>query len=200
MIKPTIKPIIRKIKSFFTLEHYFVKLFGFLFLASFTVNIYLGDIIHDLKKDHRYYVKDKKIVHEELALLNIGKKRFILPLKGRITSGYGYRLSPINSNKEFHCGIDIAVPIGVRVLAAESGRVLYNGWRKGYGSVIILRHTGGYVTIYAHNKYNYKRAKVGKWVNRGSVIALSGDSGTVTGPHLHFEIRKSLNPLWFFGK
>lgn len=192
---------IKKIKKLFTLKHYFVKLFGLLFLISFVANIFMFDVIIDLFEEKRQYIYDKKIVQEELLLLSKHeKKRFIWPIreKGKITSKFGKRFGPISKRNEFHNGIDIGCPKGTRVIASEEGRILYNGWKKGYGRIIIVRHIGGFVTVYAHNKYNYRRAKVGKWVEKGETIALSGDTGYVTGPHLHFEIRKSLNPLWFF--
>jgi murein DD-endopeptidase MepM/ murein hydrolase activator NlpD len=191
---------IKKIKKLFTLENYFVKLFASLFLISFVVNIFMFDTLVDLFEEKRKYTYDKKIVQEELLALSESKrKRFIWPIrKGKLTSKFGSRFHPISRRNEFHCGIDIGCPKGTLVRASEAGRVLYNGWRKGYGRIIVIRHTDGYVTVYAHNKYNYRRARVGKWVEKGKVIAVSGDTGYVTGPHLHFEIRKSLNPLWFF--
>ncbi|MEA2087223.1 MAG: LysM peptidoglycan-binding domain-containing protein [Candidatus Caldatribacteriota bacterium] len=119
---------------------------------------------------------------------------FIWPVRGRITSPYGVRV--LNGRKEFHAGIDIGGPTGTNIVAAESGRVSYAGYMRGYGNVIILSHDGGYSTVYGHNSVNL--VKKGQYVNRGSIIAKLGSTGNATGPHLHFEIRvsgKPANPL-----
>lgn len=119
---------------------------------------------------------------------------FIWPVRGRITSPYGVRV--LNGRKEFHSGIDIGAPTGTNIVAAESGRVSYTGYMRGYGNVIILSHNGGYSTVYAHNSVNL--VKKGQYVRKGSVIGKLGRTGNATGTHLHFEIRlggKPLNPL-----
>jgi len=120
---------------------------------------------------------------------NIGN--FIWPARGRITSPYGVRV--ISGRKDFHAGIDIGGPTGTNIVAAESGRVSYAGYMRGYGNVIILSHDGGYSTVYGHNSVNL--VKKGQYVNRGSVIAKMGRTGNATGPHLHFEIRSSGKPV-----
>jgi len=119
---------------------------------------------------------------------------FIWPLRGRITSPYGMRV--INGRKEFHAGIDIGGPTGTNIVAAESGRVSYAGYMRGYGNVIILSHDGGYSTVYGHNSVNL--VKKGQYVKKGSIIGKVGRTGNATGSHLHFEIRlsgKPVNPL-----
>ena len=118
---------------------------------------------------------------------------FIWPLKGEITSSFGRRIDPINNKTKFHCGIDIGAGIGTPVKAAADGEAIFSGWKKGYGRVVILKHTDGYITVYAHNKENIISA--GDKIKNGELIALSGMSGAVTGPHLHFEIRKYVTPL-----
>ena len=116
---------------------------------------------------------------------------FIWPARGRITSPYGMRV--ISGRKDFHAGIDIGGPTGTNIVAAESGRVSYAGYMRGYGNVIILSHDGGYSTVYGHNSVNL--VKKGQYVNKGSVIAKMGSTGNATGPHLHFEIRSSGKPV-----
>jgi len=119
---------------------------------------------------------------------------FIWPVRGRITSPYGMRV--INGRKDFHSGIDIGGPTGTNILAAESGRVSYAGYMRGYGNVIILSHDGGYSTVYGHNSVNL--VKKGQYVKKGSIIGKVGRTGNATGSHLHFEVRlggKPLNPL-----
>ena len=83
--------------------------------------------------------------------------------------------------------------MGTPIKAAAPGRVIFSGWKTGYGRVVIIRHRGGYITVYAHNSKN--QARVDQYVDPGNVIAYSGKSGAATGGHLHFEIRKYVNPL-----
>ncbi|MBN2401331.1 MAG: M23 family metallopeptidase [Spirochaetes bacterium] len=121
------------------------------------------------------------------------KPEFIWPLKGEITSAFGKRRNPINNKLKFHCGIDIRADIGTPVKASADGEAIFCGWKKGYGRVVILKHKDGLISVYAHNKENLISA--GERVQKGEIIASSGMSGAVTGPHLHFEIRKFVTPL-----
>ncbi|MEA2021766.1 MAG: LysM peptidoglycan-binding domain-containing M23 family metallopeptidase, partial [Candidatus Caldatribacteriota bacterium] len=119
---------------------------------------------------------------------------FIWPAKGRLTSPYGVRV--LNGRKEFHTGIDIGSPTGTKIVAAESGKVSYAGYMRGYGNVIIISHNGGYSTVYGH--CSVRLVKKGQYVKKGSIIGKVGSTGNATGPHLHFEIRlngKPRNPL-----
>ena len=110
---------------------------------------------------------------------------FRWPAKGRVISGYG------TSGNE---GINIAVPEGTPVKAAEEGTVAYAGSDvKGYGKLVLVRHANGYVSAYAHN--GELDVKPGDKVKRGQTIAKSGASGNVTSPQLHFEIRKGGSPV-----
>ncbi|MCU0822309.1 MAG: peptidoglycan DD-metalloendopeptidase family protein [Spirochaetes bacterium] len=121
------------------------------------------------------------------------KLKFSWPLRGRLTSAFGGRINPISNLRRFHCGIDIAASEGTPVKAAQDGRVIFSGWKDGYGWVVILRHANGYITVYAHNLRNV--VAEGDNIKAGNVVSLSGNSGAVTGPHLHFELRKYLTPL-----
>ena len=103
-------------------------------------------------------------------------------MEGDLTSGFGPR------NGSFHDGIDIAAPRGTAVLAAADGQVLFSDVLRGYGNVVIVRHAGGYVTVYAHNQTNL--VKEGQTVRRGDRLAEVGQSGRATGASLHFEVRK----------
>jgi murein DD-endopeptidase MepM/ murein hydrolase activator NlpD len=105
------------------------------------------------------------------------------PVSGTINSSYGPRGS------SFHDGIDIAAPEGTPIQAIERGEVIYSDQLRGYGNIVILRHQGGIVSVYAHNQVNLVRE--GQQVSKGEVIAKVGSTGRVTGPHLHFEIRKN---------
>jgi murein DD-endopeptidase MepM/ murein hydrolase activator NlpD len=107
---------------------------------------------------------------------------FIWPVSGAVNSPFGPR------NETFHDGIDIAAPEGTPIHAIERGEVIYSDQLRGYGYIILLRHASGFVSVYAHNQSNLVRE--GQWVERGEVIARVGSTGRVSGPHLHFEIRR----------
>lgn len=111
----------------------------------------------------------------------------LVPVEGRISSGFGYRTHPITGLRSFHYGIDITNNRGVDVQAAGSGVVVFSGWSGGFGKVIIISHGYGYETVYAHN--NALFVEVGDKVSKGDYISEIGSTGTSTGPHLHFEIR-----------
>lgn len=116
----------------------------------------------------------------------VAKAEFRWPARGRVISGFG----GTGTNE----GINISVPDGTPVKAAEAGTVAYAGSEvKGYGNLVLIRHENGYVSAYAHNgDLDVKR---GQKVTRGQVIAKSGQSGNVTSPQLHFEIRKGATPI-----
>ncbi len=108
---------------------------------------------------------------------------FLWPVNGTINSGFGARGS------SFHDGIDIGAPEGTPIRAIEAGEVIYSDQLRGYGNMVIVRHAGGIVSVYAHNETNLVRE--GQTVARGEVVARVGSTGRVTGPHLHFEIRRN---------
>jgi lipoprotein NlpD len=114
------------------------------------------------------------------------------PLQGVLYSRFGVRQG------QRHDGIDIAAPEGTAVVAAAAGTVVYTGRQSGYGAIVILRHSNGLVTLYAHN--SAVLVKEGEEVAAGAPIAKVGQSGRTTGPHLHFEVREGTrprNPLFY---
>ena len=115
------------------------------------------------------------------------QKAFDWPVKGRISSTFGPRWG------KMHNGLDIAVSTGTQVKAAADGRVTFAGWNGGYGILVIVDHGNGVETRYAHN--SRLNVKVGQKVERGQVVAYSGNTGVSTGPHVHFEIRQRNNPV-----
>ncbi len=121
------------------------------------------------------------------------RRSFSWPLRGKITSAFGSRTNPLTRRRSFHSGIDIGAPVGTPVSASADGKVIFSGWKDIYGNMIILKHDDGFITVYAHNKKNL--VSENDMVTRGDTIALSGMTGFVTGPHLHYEIRKHLTPL-----
>lgn len=115
---------------------------------------------------------------------------------GYVSSGFGYRSAPKAGASSFHQGIDIAVSVGTAVMASSAGTVVSAGWQSGYGYVIYLQHADGRQTRYGHLSKILVRS--GQSVAQGQKIALSGNTGNSTGPHLHFEIRidgTAVNPL-----
>ncbi len=110
----------------------------------------------------------------------------IWPLQGILTSGFGYRRSPIGRRWKFHSGIDISAPRGTRIYAAAPGRVTTAEYNGGYGRMVVIDHGYGVETRYAHNASLFVRA--GDWVEAGQVITTVGNTGQSTGPHLHFEL------------
>lgn len=107
--------------------------------------------------------------------------RFIMPSRGYISSKFGYRWGRV------HEGIDIAASRGTPIVASDSGKVTFAGWRSGYGYCVMINHGNGYQTLYGHASKLY--AKVGQYVKKGQKIASVGSTGRSTGPHVHFEVR-----------
>ena len=113
--------------------------------------------------------------------------KFNWPVRGKISSPFGSRIHPILKRKITHTGIDIAAPNGTPVKAPAAGEVIYDGWLRGYGRVVVLNHGKGYSTLYAH--LSASLVKEGQEVKEGAVIGRVGKTGNVTGYHLHFEVR-----------
>ena len=121
-----------------------------------------------------------------------GAPSFGWPVSGRITSPYGTR------DGRLHAGIDIGKPIGSAVKASAAGTVTRAGNAGDYGILVEINHGNGWVTRYAHN--SSVKVKVGQKVSKGQTIALSGNTGRSTGPHVHFEIRyngSAKNPMTY---
>ncbi len=143
-----------------------------------------------LNEDDRYY-NAKGIEAEGFMLTR--------PVKGaRISSGFTKRrFHPILKKYRAHLGIDYAVRAGTPIRAAGSGRIVFIGRNGGYGNVIKIRHTDGYMTLYAHQRSFRKGMRRGKRVKKGQVIGYVGTTGRSTGPHLHFGLYKNgraINP------
>ena len=108
---------------------------------------------------------------------------------GTVTSGVGWRLDPFGSGRMvYHSGYDISVPVGTPVHPTQTGTVYFAGPYKGYGNLVVVEHGAGYVTMYGHN--GEVLVKAGDKVDTTTVIALSGNTGRSTGPHVHYEIRQ----------
>ena len=121
---------------------------------------------------------------------------FIYPIRGRLTDGYGFRISPITHVRQFHGAIDLAAPTGTHVRAAMEGKVASVGNNRVLGQFIVLNHPGGYESLYAH--LSVIGVKQGVSVRQGEKIGEVGNTGASTGPHLHFAVHKNkraVNPL-----
>jgi len=121
----------------------------------------------------------------------------VLPAAGRISSRFGYRVHPVTGEEGIHTGLDIAAPTGTPIAAAFSGTVLRAERGETFGNYVRLQHSGGLETVYAHCSALY--VAPGIHVRAGEIIALVGETGLTTGPHLHFELYADglrRNPEW----
>lgn len=175
--------------------YYKVKKGDSLYKIAYKFRVELSDI-----KLYNILETDELSIGQELFLkdpdpdvLNNMSSLFKMPVKySGITSPFGNRYHPVLKRYILHAGVDLRARY-IPVSAARSGVVIFAGYSRGYGKLIKIRHADGYETRYAHlNKIYVKR---GTRVRSGKVIAQSGMTGRVTGPHLHFEIRKNGRPL-----
>jgi len=123
----------------------------------------------------------------------------IRPVKGWVTSRFGRRQSPFTGRQEFHRGLDIATRAGTPIIAPADGIVTYSGSKGLMGNMITIEHGFGMVTRYGHIQKLIK--KKGERIKRGETIALVGNTGRSTGPHLHYEVRLNgvaVNPAMYF--
>ncbi|CEP67722.1 Duplicated hybrid motif [Moorella glycerini] len=146
-------------------------------------------ILNSVARDTpRQEVKLKELAREmEQHLAYLAALPSHWPVRGPISSPFGYRDSPFGRREEFHEGIDIAAAYGAEVQAAGNGRVVFAGWMPVYGRAIIIDHGYGLTSMYGHN--SELLVKTGEQVVRGQPIARVGSSGRSTGPHLHFQVK-----------
>ena len=132
-------------------------------------------------------VKNKKKVPDGASLKDYTLPDAIqLPIKGAITSAFGFRDNPVNGTADFHMGVDFAADKGEEIASVLSGQVVKTGTGELRGNYIVVRHRSGLQTLYQHLTCSYVR--VGELVAQGQTIGTAGDTGFVTGPHLHFEL------------
>ncbi len=118
------------------------------------------------------------------------------PISGaRISSGFGMRRHPILGYSKMHTGMDFAVPYGTPIRSAGSGVVKHAAWKGAYGRTVMVKHSNGYTTLYAHMSRIATGLKRGRKIRQGQVIGYVGSSGRSTGPHLHYEVRRKGKPL-----
>lgn len=132
--------------------------------------------------------------NQELKMENIPAIQPVLnkDLK-HMASGFGWRVDPVYNIRRFHEGMDFSAPVGTDIFATGNGTVVYSGWRQGYGETVVIDHGFNYATLYAHCSKRFVR--VGQKVKRGEVIALVGNTGKSTGPHVHYEVHYNDRPV-----
>ncbi len=159
-------------------------------LVSYMDNSEVG---REIEKEEVTYKAVPKIVERG----TIVPPTYIKPISGgRLTSGFGRRNRPTKGASSYHKGVDWATPVGTSVVASSSGVVTRAGWGSGYGYCVYIKHSDGRETRYGH--LSKVLVSVGQSVSQGQRIALSGNTGVSTGPHLHFEILingSQVNPL-----
>jgi hypothetical protein len=137
------------------------------------------------------YEDDNENYDSDLADNRIQHTNYIWPLnRVEVSSPYGRRRG------RMHAGIDLRAPRGTPIYASASGKVIFSGYNRGYGHLIVIDHGRGIETAYAHNNRNI--AKKGQRVKQGQVVATVGRSGNATGYHVHFEFRRNgrtVNPI-----
>jgi len=123
------------------------------------------------------------------GILMIAVKKWRKPLEGKITSKFGYRIHPITKASTFHNGIDITAPIGTKIYAPYTGFIQTILTNSAGGLQMKVKHSNGFITGYAH--LSDVVFPIGTKVRKGQIIAYSGNTGKVTGPHLHFTLTDS---------
>lgn len=143
--------------------------------------------------EHRAYLpaeaarEGDRVVSGTLALASVLTLEWPVRVAHRVTSPFGWRTHPITHDRRKHDGVDLGVPIGTQVFAAQSGKVIAVGTNERGGNWIILDHGNGVRTSYCHlSEWQVTKGQV---VERGDPIALSGNTGRSTGPHLHFNVK-----------
>ena len=115
------------------------------------------------------------------------------PVRGQVNSDYGSRVSPWSAKPEFHSGLDIGAPVGTPVRAPAPGIVVFAGVHAEYGQTLIVDHGNDTKSIYGH--LSRLHVAVNQKVERGEAIALTGNTGRSSGPHLHYEIQVKGQPV-----
>lgn len=151
------------------------------------------EVTRDILKEEITYEAVPKIVERGTKI----PPTYIKPISGgRQSSGFGRRKSPTRGASSYHKGVDWATPVGTAVMASSAGTVVKAGWGSGYGYVVYINHADGRQTRYGH--LSKVLVSAGQTVSQGQKIALSGNTGVSTGPHIHFELLingSQVNPL-----
>ncbi|MEY2903382.1 MAG: hypothetical protein RLY89_2488 [Bacteroidota bacterium] len=154
------------------------------------------------KSQDKSYVEIINLVKNKEKLINATPS--IQPVSNknldRIASGFGYRIDPVYKDRRLHPGLDFTAPSGTPIYATADGTVSDAGFNTGgYGNRVVINHGFGYQTLYGH--MSKIKARVGEKVKRGEVIGYVGTTGKSTGPHCHYEVRRSgrqVDPIYYF--
>lgn len=152
----------------------------------------LRRIFHRLSEVYSQVYLEEQSVQELSELLRDQQSRLsatpsIWPVKGWVTSSFGYRMSPYTGLRQLHQGLDIATRIGTPIVTPADGVVTFVGTASGFGNLVKISHGYGLETVYGHN--SRMLVKLGQRVHRGDAIAEVGNTGRATGPHCHYEVR-----------
>ena len=158
---------------------------------------YEGEIESFERQEYLMAILIDNLIAEELRksapdLSKESGQGFIMPMEGTIGSGFGLRKHPIFGTMRQHNGVDIGCVRGQPIWAAKAGKVIFAGWKNGYGNVVLVEHVGPVVTLYAHQEELH--VSTGYRIDIGEVLGKCGSTGWSTGPHLHFEVRTGGEP------
>lgn len=165
-----------------------------------TGDILAAEVVKDGKTYQAYYYSQGKGDEESGSYYDQNGKSLrhrdgfnVQPVgNARISSPYGLRLHPILRTVKMHTGIDYAAPTGTPIRAAADGILTFKGWKGGYGNTVVLQHSNGIETLYAHmSEFSSAQGSV----RAGDIIGYVGSTGRSTGPHLHYEARKNGEPV-----
>lgn len=177
--------------------NWFQHLKGF-YLGNFKSGTSTSEVT-EIDEEKITYLSSRPVQASALSLVNDYNNCLNYPLKDFVLSSkFGWRQDPFGSGLEFHKGVDLSAEKGSSVLAAYDGTVVLSRYSSSYGNYIIIQHSNGFKTLYAHCEKLLKN--VNEKVSAGEVIALVGSTGRSTGPHLHFEIiinNENVNPEWY---
>jgi len=172
----------------------------------FADNPALPWFVRDLARSLNHFAEDlgATIFKQELAQIDLSRvfrTRFdsldlipsIWPVRGPVSSWFGYRRNPVTGRGQIHTGVDIRAKTGTPVRAPAAGTVTFVDWDGGYGKCVIVQHDGRLSTRYAH--LSGYAVKLGQYVRRGQIIGYVGATGRTTGSHLHYEVLKRGAPV-----
>ncbi|MBN2542412.1 M23 family metallopeptidase [bacterium] len=153
----------------------------------------LDSLLHQARMEKQILAEVCSTFEERDRILKLTPT--ISPMDGYLTSKFGPRRDPFTGTQKMHTGIDISAPVGTPIRATADGRVIFTGWKSGFGRVIKVNHIY-YTTVYAH--LHKILVNKGEKVKRHQIIASCGKSGSTTGPHVHYEVLvsgKHVDPL-----
>jgi len=156
------------------------------------ITAYEGEIRDFERQEYLMAILIDNLIAEELRksaadLTKESGQGFIMPIEGRLTSPFGLRKHPIFGMVRQHNGVDFGCVRGQPIWAAKAGKVIFAGFKSGYGNVVLIEHEGPVITLYAHQQELLVSA--GHRIEKGEVLGRCGSTGWSTGPHLHFEVR-----------